>query len=304
MRRGLGVSVLVSLAMVLLFWAADVSAKSGGGGFRSGGRATRDDGGSGGSGFSSDPGSGSDQSYAEAPPRKRSSPLRHWLRSLFPWGPIGRLLAGRDAAQFGVIVVLIFSGLIVLAFRALSRAQVSPFGHYVGAATYGGGGPAFRSAGFSASAAPEAPESLERGLSEIRRSDPMFDTAGFARIVDSTFREVQAAWTARDIGRAADVLTAEMRQKLQRECDRLRAIHRVNRVESIVLRRAAITEARQERGWDVVTVAITASLIDYTTDDAGLKVISGNPFEPVQCEERWKLIRPSGPRAWRVSAIH
>jgi len=302
MRRGLAWGALLALGMLLLFWVADVAAKSGGGGFRSGSRATRDDTDS---GYSSDQGSAGDAPFAEPAPRNKPTKMRNWIRALIPWGPIGRMISGRDAAQFGVIIILLFSGLIALAFRALSRAEVSPAGHYAGAGTYGGGGPRLLAASYSSARSDrEAPDTLERELGAIRRSDPTFDTAGFARTVEVTFRQVQAAWTARDIPAAADVLTPEMRQKLQRECDRLKAVRHINRVENIALKRAGITEARQAGGWDIVTVAITASLIDYTTDDGGMKVISGNPFEPVQCLERWKLIRPSGPNPWRVSAIH
>src|SRR4029453_10447026 len=102
----------------------------------------------------------------------------------------------------------------------------------------------------------------------------------------------------RDIALAADVLTAEMPERLDRECARLRASRRINRVERITLGRVAILEARQEGGWDRVTVQIVASLVDYTTDEVGLKVLEGNPFDPVPFQERGGLMRPSGRHAW------
>ena len=64
-----------------------------------------------------------------------------------------------------------------------------------------------------------------------------------------------------------------------------------------------VADARQEGGWDRVTVQITATLVDYTTDEVGLKVLEGNPFDPVPFQERWELVRPSGSQPWRVSAI-
>jgi len=302
MRRGLALTITLSLMMVL--WVADVAAKSSGGGFRSGNRATRDDGGS---GFSSDQGSGFDQPSPDAPSRRRPPKSRTWygtIRSLVLGGLIGGLFFGRGAAGLGLIEVLILSGLIVLAFRALSKYQTVPTGHYAGSGGYGGGLSDLGRAAGAAATALEDTASIERGVSGIRQADPTFGPAEFARTVDGAFRKVQAAWTARDLGRAADVLTAEMREKLQRECDRLKSSGRINRVENIALRRVAITEARQERGWDLVTVYIVATLVDYMTDEGGLKVVGGNPFEPVQFQERWRLIRPSGPNPWRVSAIH
>jgi predicted lipid-binding transport protein (Tim44 family) len=105
------------------------------------------------------------------------------------------------------------------------------------------------------------------------------------------------------MGRAADVLSVEMREKLQKECERLKSARRINRVEGITLRRAAMVEVRQEHGWDRITVHLVANLIDYTTDEGGLRVLAGNPFEPVQLEERWEFLRPSGSHPWRVGAI-
>ena len=148
-----------------------------------------------------------------------------------------------------------------------------------------------------------APRREDRDPGELRRADPVLDTAGVADAAADIFLRVQAAWTARDIAHAADVLTVEMRERLDRECARLRASRRINRVERITLGQVAVIEARQDGGWDRVTVQIVASLVDYTTDEVGLKVLEGNPFDPVPFQERWELVRPSGPHPWRVGAI-
>ena len=148
-----------------------------------------------------------------------------------------------------------------------------------------------------------APPRADLGPGEAQRADPAIDTAGVADAVADIFLRVQAAWTSRDIAQAADVLTVEMRERLDRECARLRASRRINRVERITLGRVAVMEARQDGEWDRVTVQIVASLVDYTTDEVGLKVLAGNPFDPIPFQERWELVRPSGSHPWRVSAI-
>jgi predicted lipid-binding transport protein (Tim44 family) len=99
------------------------------------------------------------------------------------------------------------------------------------------------------------------------------------------------------------VLTVEMRERLDRECARLRASRRINRVERITLGRVSVMEARQDAEWDHVTVEIVASLVDYTTDEVGLKVLEGNPFDPIPFRERWELVRPSAGHPWRLRAI-
>jgi hypothetical protein len=60
--------------------------------------------------------------------------------------------------------------------------------------------------------------------------------------------QMQAAWMARDMSRAADVLTPELQALLQKDCDRMRVEHRINRVERIAARATQVTEAWQERG--------------------------------------------------------
>jgi predicted lipid-binding transport protein (Tim44 family) len=300
MRRGLAVATSMSLVLtMLLLWAADAAARNGGGGFRSGSRATR--------GEDTPPRSGLERSAPEssdsaAPAPRKAPTLRTWrgeIRGLLLGGLIGSVPPGRGFG-IGLIEIAILSGLIVLAFRALSGARAAPARRWP-AATAARGRPGARAA--AAATIEDGREALARGLTEIQRADPAFDPAGFARTVEDAFGKVQAAWTARDVGRAADVLSVEMREQLEKECERLRAARRINRVESITLRRAAIAEIRQEHGWDRVAVHIVAHLIDYTTDEGGLKVLAGNPFAPVQLQERWEFLRPSGSHAWRVSAI-
>ena len=292
MKRHLALVAALSLMLTWLLGVADVAARSGGGGFRGGGRATRDD--------DRSFGSGSDGTTLDAPapdapdePRrqKKAQSWRSIVRVLLTGGLIGSIFYGRSFGGVGLLEVVVLSGLIALAFWALSKYHLDQTEQLVPAGGYGGG------------AGVLAPPRADRDPGEVRRADPALDTAGVAEAAGDIFLRVQAAWTARDIAQAADVLTVEMRDRLDRECARLRASRRINRVERITLGRLAVMEARQDGGWDRVTVQILASLVDYTTDEIGLKVLEGNPFDPVPFQERWVLVRPSGPHPWRVSAI-
>jgi predicted lipid-binding transport protein (Tim44 family) len=291
MKRRLALVAALSLMLTWLLGVADVAARSGGGGFRSGGRATREDD----RAFRSDGGDTSDTPAPDAPdePRRQKKPpsWRSMIRGLLTGGLIGSIFYGRSFGGVGLLEVVVLSGLIALAFWALSRYQLDQTEQLAPAGGYGGG------------AGVLAPPRTDRDPGEVRRADPALDTAGVAAAAGDIFLRVQAAWTARDIAQAADVLTIEMRERLDRECARLRASRRINRVERITLGRVAVMDARQGGGWDRVTVQIVASLVDYTTDEVGLKVLEGNPFDPVPFQERWELVRPSGPHPWRVSAI-
>jgi predicted lipid-binding transport protein (Tim44 family) len=52
-----------------------------------------------------------------------------------------------------------------------------------------------------------------------------------------------------------------------------------------------------------VTIHFLASLLDYTTDESGARVLDGSRTEPVKFEEYWTFVRPVGPGAFRLSAI-
>jgi len=147
------------------------------------------------------------------------------------------------------------------------------------------------------------PSDLDRGVANIRQMDAGFDPARLADTASDIFFKVQAAWMNRDMSQAAAVLTPEMSDILQKDCDRLRGQGRINRLENIAVRSVAATEAWQESGLDYVTVHFLASLLDFTVDERSGQVVEGSRTEPVKFEEYWTLVRPVGPNAWRLSAI-
>jgi predicted lipid-binding transport protein (Tim44 family) len=107
----------------------------------------------------------------------------------------------------------------------------------------------------------------------------------------------------RDLNPVRDLLTPEMYEAMQKDCDRLRAERRIDRMENIAVRSVEVTEAWQENGRDYVTVRFLASLLDYTIDERTNEVVQGSRTEPVKFEEFWTFVRPVGPNPWRLSAI-
>jgi len=116
------------------------------------------------------------------------------------------------------------------------------------------------------------------------------------------FRAAHSAWMTRDIDSLRDRVTPEMHGELQARCDRLRSARRVNRVEQIEIT-AEITEAWQESGRDYVTAYIGGSIVDYTVDEAGDRLVDGSKTSPRDVEEFWTFTRPGGLNFWMLSAI-
>jgi predicted lipid-binding transport protein (Tim44 family) len=256
-------------------------------------------------------------SQAQQPQRPGwGSMMGGMLGGLLLGGLLGGLLFGGGfGGGFGLLELLIVAGLVWFAFSYLRRRQASAQPGYAMAGGVGSG-PGARDdaavaarygaeapAGAATLEPPAGPSDLERGLGHIGQMDATFDARAFAETASDIFFRVQGAWTARDMRSVAGSLTPEMVAQLQRDCDRLRSEGRINRLENIAVRTAEVTEAWQESGQDYVTVHFLASLLDYTTDESGARVLEGSRTEPVKFEEYWTFTRPVGPGAFRLSAI-
>jgi predicted lipid-binding transport protein (Tim44 family) len=149
---------------------------------------------------------------------------------------------------------------------------------------------------------PSGESSFDRGLREIRRTDPGFDPTRFAGYAGMIFRDAQGAWTTRDIASLRARVTPEMYGELQAQSDRLRDAAHANHVEQIEIT-AEITEAWQESGRDYVTASIDGSIVDYTVDEAGDALVEGSRTIPRDVEEFWTFTRPAGLNFWMLSAI-
>lgn len=286
MKRMVAMTLLGLLALVPLLWASDAWAA--GDGYTGGSRGAR-------ASSSGKPSSGS-RGWGESSAKSYSSPSspslprpgsHHsgWTGSLVKLllgGLIGSILLGRASmGGIGLLEIIALAGLTCVAFRYLHDrrpAPVDPPG-YAGAT------------------------SLDRDIGSARRADSSFDPGRFGETVSPLFLKLQAAWTARDAERAAEVLTPELAAVFQSDCDRMRAEGRINHLEQIAVRAVEVTEAWQEQGQDYVTVRLQASLIDYITDEHDSRMLDGSQAEPVRLDELWTFVRPVGPNRWKLSAI-
>ena len=319
MKRTLALALLVALAILPVLSVTEAWARAGGGS-SSGSRGSRS--------YSSparppsSPVSPSQPSSPAATPMQPQRPgwggmMGGMLGGLLLGGLLGGLLFGGGfGSGIGLMEILIIGGLAWFAVSYMRRRQAAGPSGYAMAGGGFGAGPAPRddaavSARYGESAPastatlepPAGPSDLERGIGHVRQMDPSFDPRGFSETASDIFFRIQGAWTARDLRSVSASLTPEMAAQLQRDCDRLRAEGKINRLENIAVRSAAVTEAWQETGQDYVTVHFLASLLDYTTDESGARVLDGSRTEPVKFEEYWTFVRPVGPGPFKLSAI-
>lgn len=318
MKRTLALTVLMALAIMPVLSVTEAWARAGGGS-SSGSRGSRS--------YSSParpPSSPVSPSQPASPAVSPAQPRSGWggmmggmLGGLLLGGLLGGLLFGGGfGSGIGMMEILIIGALAWFAISYMRRRQAAAQSGYAMAGGGYGAGTAPRDdapvgARYGAGAPgatttlepPAGPSDLERGIGHLRQMDPSFDPRGFAETASDTFFKIQGAWTARDLRSVSASLTPEMQAQLQRDCDRLRTEQKINRLENIAVRTAEITEAWQESGSDYVTVHFLASLLDYTTDESGARVLDGSRTEPVKFEEYWTFVRPVGPGPFKLSAI-
>src|SRR6266852_5000713 len=290
MKRSLALICLLVMALAPVLIVTDAWARAGGGS-SSGSRGSRS--------YSS-PAKPSPSPSQPASPVSPAAPQPQ--RSGWGAGIMGGL-AG--FALGGLLGSMLFGGGICLLCRMFRSRQAQPAGSY----GQSSGGPSWQNQTQAYEATPTAPMAgatagdLDRGLSYIRQMDGGFDPARFSDQASDIFFKVQAAWMQRDMRSASAVLTPDMVDTMQKDCDRLRAQGRINRLENIAVRSVTPTEAWQEGGQDFLTVCFLASLLDYTVEEGSGQVVDGSRSEPVKFEEYWTFTRPVGPNAWRLSAI-
>jgi predicted lipid-binding transport protein (Tim44 family) len=314
MKRSLALICLLVMALAPVLIVTDAWARAGGGS-SSGSRGSRS--------YSSP----AKPAPSPVSPARPSSPVSPAQPQRSGWGAgimgglagfaLGGLLGsmlfgggmGGGFGGLGLLEMLLIGGGIFLLFRMFRNRQSQPAPAY----GQGAGGPSWQSpsqaqtqAYDTAPAAPmatAASDDLDRGLSYIRQMDGGFDAARFSDQASDIFFKVQAAWMQREMRSASAVLTPDMADTMQKDCDRLRSQGRINRLENIAVRSVTPTEAWQEGGQDFLTVCFLASLLDYTVEESSGQVVDGSRSEPVKFEEYWTFTRPVGPNVWRLSAI-
>jgi predicted lipid-binding transport protein (Tim44 family) len=219
------------------------------------------------------------------------------IGGLVAGGLLGSLLFGGGGSGFGFTDLVVFGLLIFFLLRKMRSMQAAPIiasadsntAHAMTMPARGSQYARGTDVGFVAAPAP--------------RPEPVLDAAEMSRVVTDIFLKVQEAWMARDMEQAGQVLTPEMRALLQKDCDQMRAQGRINRLESVQVRSAEVTETWQEPGRDFVTLRVEASLRDEVVDEKTGAVLESGGDEPAAFTEYWTLTRAVWVKAWRLSAI-
>lgn len=321
MKKLYAILAVIAMTVVLIFPASDAFARAGGGGFRGssgsyGGRGSRS--------YSTPANPSRSTSSASAPAVARNSTPSYpqntgngFMRGLMGGlvgGMLGSLLfsslgfagAGNTGGLFsgiGVFEIIIIGLGIFLLFRFMkSRRQEAGPAYYNAPSSQNNTGQYRQEPVEYAPASAPMTETFDNGLNDIKRLDPNFSEGAFKEEAGDIFFKVQAAWTNRDLSPVKPLLASEISSNMHSDIDKLKQEGRVNRLENIAMREVNITEAWTEQGVSYVTVRLTASVLDYVTDETG-KLIEGSKTEPVKFVEYWTYSKPIAQSRWQLSAI-
>ncbi|MBF0515915.1 MAG: Tim44 domain-containing protein [Nitrospirae bacterium] len=223
------------------------------------------------------------------------------FHSLFGGGTPAGYAAGTAYQGGGIglfdIILLAVIGYIIYRIVKSKRGQSTYPQQYSG----GDYSTAYQ-AGLPPEELPYQPTELEAGLNDIRRYDQYFDEDRFKDIVSDMFYKIQTAWSRRDLNTVKAIMASEIFGDLNADIAKMKADGRINKLENIGVRSVKLSEAWQENGKDYITVEIAASMLDYTTDEAG-RVIDGDNSAPTGFLEYWTFVRAIGSSSWQLTAI-
>jgi predicted lipid-binding transport protein (Tim44 family) len=113
--------------------------------------------------------------------------------------------------------------------------------------------------------------------------------------------EVQAAYSAEDIGKLRQLATPEVVSYFAEELSENASKGVVNTVSDVKLLQGDLAESWREGNTEYATVAMRYSSVDYTTNRASGQVVDGDK-QPFERTELWTFLRSSGGN-WILSAV-
>ncbi|WP_246522069.1 TIM44-like domain-containing protein [Neoroseomonas terrae] len=120
---------------------------------------------------------------------------------------------------------------------------------------------------------------------------------------EQTLKDVNAAWSRRDLSALRAVATPEMVGYFSQDLRDLEARNWRNETRDVRLEQGDLAESWNEDGEDYATVAMRFSMLDATFDNATNKVVEGSTTQRAEATELWTFTRKGPGGRWMLSAI-
>lgn len=133
-----------------------------------------------------------------------------------------------------------------------------------------------------------------RQIEKLKRTDANFDLDAFLDRFKTAFLKIQAAWSAQDLSDVKHFMSDRVFERFSLQLQEQQDLGFRNVVEQVKIFTCSPAELDTSSMFDVLTVCVTASAVDYRVALRSGKRISGNPRAPEEFTEYWTLIRRHG----------
>ena len=130
-----------------------------------------------------------------------------------------------------------------------------------------------------------------RGYKEFNESNPNFDEAAFKEKVKTAFIQIQEGWAAKDISTARKWLSDGVYQRFNTQFKMMDMLKQKNTLENIEVKNVYIDKIERDGLFDIMHVAIHASINDKFVSEMDSSLNSGGKEEFV---EYWSFLRKRG----------
>jgi tellurite resistance protein len=127
----------------------------------------------------------------------------------------------------------------------------------------------------------------------IQAADPDFDTTSFLSRFSAAFHQIQNAWQQQNMQPVQHFVSDSIFERFTLQIQEQQDMDYRDQMEHIQIRSASLAEANASHVFDVLTVQITASAIDYRVSIETGKYLSGNRTADT-FTEFWSFIRRRG----------
>jgi len=138
-----------------------------------------------------------------------------------------------------------------------------------------------------------SPTDEQRAATTLQLSDPQFDPQAFIKRFTSAFHQIQDAWSQQNIESVRAFVSDGVFERFFLQILEQRDMGYRDHMEGVLVERAALAEAASSGIFDVLTIKVAATAIDYRVSiDAG-KYISGDKTRH-GFTEFWSFVRRTG----------
>jgi len=127
-----------------------------------------------------------------------------------------------------------------------------------------------------------------KGMGAFKKRNPGFDEAIFKQKVTASFMAIQQAWSSKNLASVRRFISDGVYQRFSTQFAMMNILKQENKLSNVHIESISIDKAEQEGSYDILTVAITASMSDRFVCDTNHSLDQSSHDSFV---EYWSFIR-------------